>query len=265
MGNGNTDGGKTIKSVETALELVEEIRRHEEMGVTELATEVGRSKSTVHHYLKTLEMHNCLEKTDGKYRLGLRFLTYGGQARAREWLYQLAKDDVDQLADETGEQARLIVEQDGYGITIYQSEGENVGRPHSHVGSIEELHCTAAGKAFLAALPDDRVAELLETIELVEHTDRTITDRGELESELERIQSRGVAFDDEEHREGVRCVAAAITSRSGELLGAISVSGATDRLTDDRFRKTIPDQIQNIVGVVEINTTYSRWENDIRR
>ncbi|GAB3020389.1 IclR family transcriptional regulator [Natronobiforma cellulositropha] len=251
--------GKTIKSVETAIRLLDAIYEREEAGVTELAAEFDLSKSTIHHYVKTLEHYDCLENVDGRYRIGLRFLTFGGQARAREKIYQLAKHDVDQLAEETGEEVRLVVERNGYGVTVYQAQGAHVDRSRTHVGSIEELHCTAAGKAFLAALPDERVATVLEDLELTPHTERTITDRATLEAELETIRTEHVAFDEEERFDGVRCVASAITTRSGDLLGAISVSGSADRLTGERYRRTIPDQIRNIAGVVEINTTYSEW------
>ena len=263
MNERRSGSGKTIKSVETMLEILDSIRRREEAGVTEIASDVGMSKSTVHHYVKTLELYNCLEKTDGRYRLGLQFLTYGGQARAGQRIYQLAKDDVDRLAEETGEEVRLVVEQRGYGITLYQSTGDDVDAARSYVGRIEELHCTAAGKAFLAALPESRVEELLDEIELAEHTPKTITERSELEAELDRIRSRDVAFDDEERHEGVRCVAVSITDRNGDLLGAISVSGPKERLEGERFTTTIPNRLQNIVGVVEVNTTYSEWEENV--
>ncbi|NGM67944.1 IclR family transcriptional regulator [Natronolimnobius sp. AArcel1] len=258
-----SETGKTIKSIETMLEILESIRRREEAGVTEIASDIGMSKSTAHHYVKTLELYNCLEKTNGRYRLGLQFLTYGGQARAGQRLYQLAKNDVDRLAAETGEEVRLAVEQRGRGITLYQSTGAHVDQARSYVGQVEELHCTAAGKAFLAALPAQRVEALLDDLELRAFTPETIMDRDELVAELEEIRARDVAFDDEERHEGVRCVAVSITNRSDELLGAISVSGPTSRLTGDRFSTTIPNQLQNIVGVVEVNTTYSEWEENV--
>ncbi len=262
MNERQADTGKTIKSVETMIRLLEGIRRREAVGVTELANEVGMSKSTVHHYLRTLELYDCLEKSNGTYQLGLRFLTYGGQARTRQRIYQLAKSDVDQLAAETSEQVRLVVERDGHGITIYQAEGEHLDHSRSYVGSVDELHCTAAGKAFLAALSPDRVAELLDETELVRYTENTITDRDVLLEELEQIRSRKVAYDDEERIDGIRCVAVAITNKADELLGAISVSGPTERMTDERFRSEIPSQLRNIVGVVEINTTYSEWADN---
>ncbi|WP_440767028.1 IclR family transcriptional regulator [Natronorubrum sp. DTA7] len=260
MNERHSGTGKTIKSVERMIRILDAIRYRERAGVTELAAALDMSKSTVHHYVKTLEIHNCLEKVNGEYQLGLRFLTYGGQARANQQLYRLAKKNIDQLAEQTGEEVRLVVEQRGHGVTLYQSEGEHVDRTRSYVGQVEQLHCTAAGKAFLSALPERRVADLLEEMELTEYTSQTITSRDELLAELERTRSRDVAFDDEEQYEGVRCVAVPITDRSEDLLGAISISAPRERLEGDRFRTRIPNQLHNVGGVVELNTTYSEWE-----
>lgn len=253
--------GTRIESVERAVEVLEAVRRREGAGVTELAAALGLPKSTVHHHLATLRETGCLEQVDGEYRLGLRLLTFGGQARERERLYRLAREEVDRLAEETDEQARLLVERDGVGVTVYQAAGDAVESTCTHAGSTEALHCTAAGKAFLAALPAERRAALLDERELTAHTDATITDRGRLRAELEEVRSRGVAFDDGERYEGVRCVAASITDSTGELLGAISVSGPADRLPDERFRAEIPTRLQTVAGVVEVNTTYSGWSD----
>lgn len=257
------DTGKTIKSVETALEILEEVKRREGATMAELAAAVDLSKSTIHHYVTTLKLYDYLEEVDGQYRAGLKPLTFGGKARAREQIYRLAKSDVDQLASETGEEARLIIEQNGASIVLYQAEGESVDRPHTYVGFMEELHCTAAGKALLAALPENRADELIADMDLSARTEHTITERDALEDELERIRSRGVAFDDEEWTEGIRCVATAITAGQDGIVGAISVSGKKERMSGDRFRTTIPNEIQNIAGVVEINTMYLEWEDDV--
>ncbi|QLG48098.1 IclR family transcriptional regulator [Natrinema halophilum] len=255
--------GKTIQSVESALEVIEVIRRKERAGVTEITKELDRSKSTVHHYVTTLVKHDYLDKVDGEYQLSLRFLTLGGQVRERERLYHLGKDVVDELAHETGEQARLIVERNGSVITLYQATGDRVDEPITHVGSTEELHCTAAGKVFLAELSDAEIDAFLDEISFPSYTERTITDPGELRIELEEIRDLGVGFDDEERYKGYRCVAAAISTTESELFGALSISAPTDRMAEERFRTDVPNQLQNVAGVVEINTTYSEW-TDVR-
>ena len=256
----SNEGGTTIKSVDTAFSLLEELEGRERAGVTELAEAIGRSKSTVHHYVATLERRNYLEKKDGKYRLSLRFLALGGQVREREALYQYGKNDVDKLADSTGELVRLIIEQRSHGLTVYQSEGDSVTNRTTHVGTIEPAYCTAAGKAFLAELPEERLESYIERTDFETRTEHTITDPDRLRAEIEQIRRTSVAFDDCECYDGIRCVATSVRG-DDEVLGAISVSGPADHFPSERFRTEIPNVLCNVAGVVEINTTYSRWES----
>jgi len=257
--DGSASTGKTIRSVETAMSVLEAIQRHEPVGVTTITEETDRSKSTVHHHVSTLCEAGYLERVGDQYQLSLTFLTLGGQVRERKQLYHLAKDDVDALAERTGEQSRLIVEEDGLGVTLYRATGEHGAATDTHVGSTQDLYCTAAGKAFLAELPAETVDAYIEDQAFVPYTEHTIDDPETLRKELDAIGSRGVAFDDQEYFEGVRCVASAIGSQSGELLGAISVSAPVERMDEERFRSEVPDQLQNVAGVVEINSAYSEW------
>lgn len=248
---------KTIKSVENAILVLEELRRTGQAGVTELSDRVGLSKSTVHHYLATLNKNDFVEKANGEYQLGLRPLSYGGVARERERVFQIGKEGVDRLARTTGETVRLVVERQGYAVTLYQSTSHRE-TVRTHLGSQEDLHSTAAGKAMLSVMGDSRVEELLGR-ELAQHTDNTLIERDALYTEIEAIRERDIAFDNEEHREGVRCVATVLATETDELLGAISVSGPVDRLDDETFYETIPQKIRNVSGVIEINTAYHDW------
>lgn len=251
--------GRTIKSAGVALTILEVLSENDGAPLSTIAEQVDVSKSTVHHYLTTFRQRDYVVKRDGEYFLGVRFLTFGGQARERERVYQIGRPYVDRLASETGEIARLIVESRGVGIVLYQKEGNNVIDSRSHIGAQETLHSTAAGKAFLAHLSTDRIDTFLDEYPLTQYTDNTITDRNELESHLEQIRETGIAFDDEEHVEGVRCVAAPILSEDRTLLGAVSVSAPTARADDARFKSEFPNAIRNVVGAIEIDTTYSEW------
>lgn len=259
----HTADGSTLKSVDTAMEVIEALSELESAGVTEIADEIGRSKSTVHHYVKTLEQRDYLENDDGTYRLSLQFLALGGQVRERQALYRHGKSDVNRLAKQTGEVARLVVEHGGMGLTLYQAAGEAASNPITHVGTVEALHCTAAGKAFLAELPRDERERYLSDASLESNTPQTVTDVDALREEIGDVSESGVAFDDQECYDSIRCVATPVKTAEDELLGAISVTGPVSRLDDDRFRKEIPDTLRNVAGVVEINTTYSHWESSV--
>jgi DNA-binding IclR family transcriptional regulator len=255
----NTSNSGRIQSVQTTLAILEVLRDRRVAGVSEIARELTYAKSTVHHYLKSLEEAGYVERKDTQYALGLQALTLGGVARERERLFHLGREQVDQLAVETGEKVRLIVERDWRGITVYQAEGEQVSQTRTHVGSTELLHSTAAGKAFLAAIPRAETHEYISQTGLPAQTENTITETDELLTELDRIKDRGIALDDQEHYTDIRCVAVPIVIDDETVLGTISASAPLDRMSEERFRSTLPNKLQNIAGVVEINTTYSEW------
>ncbi|MFH5800746.1 IclR family transcriptional regulator [Haladaptatus sp. CMAA 1911] len=242
-----------IKSIDTSFEIIEYLMEKDGAGVTELANNLGRSKSTIHAHLNTLEQRRYVVQTGDTYRVGLRFLNIGGYAAHSNSVYRLTKDEVDELAAETGLAAQLVVEEHGKGIIVHQSRGNKAVQTDSHIGTERHLHCTAFGKAMLAYFPRERVREILDRHGMVERTSRTITSMDELTKECEEIRSRNVAFDDNEQIEGIRCVGVPILTNTEEVLGAISVSGSTRHMDDETFRKRMPELIQHTVRVIEIN------------
>jgi DNA-binding IclR family transcriptional regulator len=68
---------------------------------------------------------------------------------------------------------------------------------------------------------------------LASFTALTITDKQELERELDEIKARGWAGELGELYPGVASIAAPIEDRRGLIAGAISVSGPAERLCED--------------------------------
>ncbi len=101
-------------------------------------------------------------------------------------------------------------------------------------------HCCASGKLLLAHLPPPERQGLLGLLPLERFTERTITDRAVLESELDRIVSVGYAVDNEEYVLGVACVAVPVRSRDGDVIASLAVQGATARLPLMRAIEFIP-------------------------
>lgn len=252
--NEGTDG--LLQATRLSLRILDEIRRRDGAGVTELATHFDRSKSSIHSHLRTLAAEGYLVNKNGYYTVGLQPLQLGGHARIKHELYRMAKDEVDELAEETGETAKIVVEEGGEGVYLYQARAEQAVQTDSHVGTHVLLHSTAVGKAILANIDEERRAAIIDEHGLPQVTANTVTDRETLETRLERIRDRGVSFDDGERIEGLRCVAAPIKTDES-VLGAISVSGPKKRIDDETFRTTLPEIVRNTARVVEINATYS--------
>jgi DNA-binding IclR family transcriptional regulator len=87
-------------------------------------------------------------------------------------------------------------------------------------------------------------------------TPNTVTEKSRLEDELETIRDRGIAFDEEERAAHIRCIAAPITTDSGDVLGAVSVSGPISRMTDERIEAELIDKVEHAATVISINTKY---------
>ena len=246
-----------VKSVQKTFDIVTTIQELDGATLTTLAGELDMPESTTHNYLQSLEAAEYLVNDDGTYRVGIRFLEHGAYARDQMKIYEIAKPEVDKLAAATGELANLLVEEHGHGSYLHRSRGVDAVQVEAHVGTRVSLHSTGLGKAILANLPDARRDEILDRHGLPERTPRTTTDRDELLDELQAIRERGYAFDDEERLKGLRCVAAPIHSNSDRVIGAISVSGPTNRLRDDRFTDELPTKLLEAVNVVELNVTHS--------
>lgn len=254
---GSKDSPRTVQAVQTALDIIEYLQVVESAGVTELANEVDRSKGTVHSHLTTLVQNHYLTKDDDEYQLSLRYLDLGETVKGRLGFYTVITDELDELASESGELAQFATEEHGQAVYLYKARGERAVESASSVGKREYPHCISLGKAILAHLPEERAVEIVEQNGLPRFTPQTITTSEELFEELERIREQGYAFDNEEKIEGLKCVAAPVTSPDDRVLGALSVSGPSSRMTGQRFTEKLPRMVTRAANVIEINAKFS--------
>lgn len=251
------DESRRIRSVETAFEILEYMQHNDGAGVTDVADALSVSKSTAHGHLSTMESLGYIVKVDGEYRVGLRFLELGHNARSRYNLYEAAKAEADQLAEVTGERCQIMVAEGHRGVYIYQTAGERAVQTDSHIGSSVDLHCTAVGKSYLAHLSETDLETYLEAVGLPENTEHTITDPDAFRDELATVRERGYALNREERIIGMRAVGAPIVTDGGEVLGAISVSVPTTRLEEQPSESNLPEQVMRSARVIAIRTTYN--------
>jgi len=171
------------------------------------------------------------------------------------------------VAAETGEYVHLMCEQHGLERNILKSAGEHAVGEEYHATKEQKpdyLHFTASGKAVLAALPEQRVESIIEEHGLPEKTANTITEPDALFDELSAIRSRGYAINDEEEIVGIRAVGAPIRDANGSVLGAVSVSGPTGRLTNDRCNETFSKTVTESANVIEAKLNMSTASESIQ-
>lgn len=248
------EASNPIKGVQRALDIIDVLQEHPRMGVTELAEEVGASKGTVHCHLSTLRENGYVVKAEGKYKLGLRFVDIAHHVLDHHELYDLITDEVDELAEKSGEVTLFTVEEQQMGICLHTAKGENAVQTELHVGYRNELYHTAVGKAILAFKPPEDREEIIRQTEFESLTPKTITDENVLREELEAIRESGFAYNRGETIPGLVGIGAPIRKQNGDVYGAVSIIGPTSRMNDDRLDE-LSELLHSTVNVIEINAT----------
>lgn len=192
----------------------------------ELQEVSGLAKSTLSRLLSSLEAAALISRTpQGLIRPGAGLIRFAFTHAPNDELLEFAQPAMRALNEATGETINLAV--------LLGHEVEQISQIDCtfHMGGVNwgvsrvPLHCSALGKAFLAygaQLPEGRLTRL---------TPRSVTNRAELENQLVTIRERGWAMADSELEIGLIAIAAPIFRESGDMIGAVSISGPTMRMT----------------------------------
>lgn len=226
-----------IQAVSHALDLLEQFHDDvDELGVTELSKRLKLHKNNVFRLLATLESRGYIEqnKATENYRLGLKALELGQTFIKQMGLLRQAKPILEQIVEDCNETAYVAIYKEQHTVYLDVVETNLTVRVVSRVGSRLPAYCTAAGKVHLAHMTDEELEDLLSDIKFVQHTPTTIVGATALKAELEKVREQGYAFDDEELDAGVRCIAAPIRDYTRRIVGAISISGPSMRIDNER-------------------------------
>jgi IclR family transcriptional regulator, KDG regulon repressor len=228
-----------VQSVDRAITILETLAKDKDgCRITELANATGLHKSTIHRLLGTLMSRGYVEKCldSENYKLGIRILLLGSAILDRMDLRNIAKPYIQELSNKTKEVVHLSILDDGEAVYIDKVESSDHSiRMYSQIGKRGPLHCTAVGKVLLADLSDSEVEKIMEQKGMTKYTKSTIDNLHQLKEELSVIRERGYAFDEIEHEEGIRCVAAPVHDRSGKVIASVSLSGPIIHVTHYRM------------------------------
>ncbi|MGY8710874.1 IclR family transcriptional regulator [Bradyrhizobium sp. 18BD] len=230
------DGG--VQSVDRALSILETLSEDDEgYRLSDLAVRTGLSASTVHRLLATLESRRFVQfdRAESKWHVGVRSFTVGASFARRRNFSTQAIPYLRKLRDLTRETANLAVVDDEFIIVLTRMESREIMRSLTQVGGRVAMVTSGVGKAVLATYSDEEVAAVIRHHGMPRLTEKSIVRPSDLFKELEKIRKQGFALDDEEACMGLRCIAAVVYNDCAEPLAAISVSGMTSRLTDDRL------------------------------
>lgn len=207
-------------------------------GVTDLANELKFTKSNVHRLLVTLQSQGFVRQIPphSTYELTTKLWELGHHVIQRMDLVRIARPAMTTLAEVTGETVHLSVLDGTEVLYVDKIESAHHIRAHTSVGMRAPAFTVATGKAMLAQMPDDYL-EILRP-HLKRYTDSTRTTIEELREDIRAIRAQGYASVlHGEWREGIAACACAIIGRSGELIGAIGMSGPDIRVKRKQIKE----------------------------
>ena len=224
--------GERSGTLERGLLLLQFFAAAGEATPAEAAKATGLSRSATYRIADRLRGSGFLELNPATeaLRLGSEAVRLGMAALADLEVTRVAPPHLRILADRTRETVNLAIVDGNAVVYIHKEEGTVAVKMTAQLGSRRPLHCTALGKAYLAALPVQELEARLAGLELTRFTASTITDLAALEAELGRVRERGWAADTEEVEEGVYCLGAAVRDHRQLPVAAISGAGPAYRL-----------------------------------
>jgi len=215
-------------AVERALNILE-AAAHRRDGLTnsEISRKLAIPKSSASYILRTLERRGYLRRDaeSGRYRLGLKILSLGGDAQANLDIADVALPFMRPLSEKIHLTVHLAVLDQGEAVYVEKVEAPGFFKVNTWVGRRMFLHSTSVGKCLLAWLPKHEVEALVKQEGLKKRTPKTITTVTKLLADLERVRQEGYALDDEENSLGARCLGAPVFDVMGNVVAALGASG----------------------------------------
>jgi DNA-binding IclR family transcriptional regulator len=223
-----------VQSLGRAFAILEAVARHRDgIGLADLTKLVGLHNSTTFHLAKTMVALGYLrqERETKRYRIGRPLFALAASALDEIEMVNLATPVLEELSRETGESSHFAVRMGDAVVVIARTGGPGAFQLADRVGVVRPAHCTALGKVILASLGDDQLERFLARVELTPSTPSSITDAATLRREVAEVRRAGVAYDEGEFNLEVRCIAVPVRDFTGQIAGALGISGPIWRQT----------------------------------
>ncbi len=209
------------------------------LGVRDAARKTKLSSSTTGRLMAAMKELGILNQDPETqaYMIGSKVLAWSGIYTVTSDVRSLSLPVMVRLQEQTRETISLYVMEGNDRVCIERLESPETVRIVARVGRRIPLYAGSAGKVFLAYLPEARRNEILACIQLIPMTRYTITDLDELRANLGKIKRQGFAVSKGEWVEEASGVAAPIFDQFGRITAALTISGPSQRFTDDKIHE----------------------------
>jgi DNA-binding IclR family transcriptional regulator len=226
----------SVKSAERVLRVFELLSQYQNgLTIKEISEMLSFPQSSTSSLIGTLFKEGYLSLDSyNKYKLGPKLIQIGSAAMESLDVSSQARPYLKRLMEDVQETVFMAVLSEKDLVYVAKIDNNRSIRTTAQPGGHKPLYCTGLGKAFLAFMDAQQKNDILNSTELLPITNHTITEKQELEKQLETFKQLGHSIDDEENEEGLFCMAAPIFGADGTIQAAISVAGPKERMIKQR-------------------------------
>lgn len=215
-----------IKSVAKGFALLELlVRSPDPLTLTQIANDLGHTKTTAQRLINTLLALGYLKRIQGKrYVPGNKVLSLSFQLLQKDNLYKQAQSHLEKISDQLGYSVTLSVIEGNEILVIYRKERARYLPYAIYTGSKLPPHCSATGKVLLSSLPEEKLEIFLGNILMTKVTPKTITNKKSLIQEFNRIRKRGYSISNQEFSLDLYSIGIPLIDGRGKVAAAAGLS-----------------------------------------
>ncbi|HEX2553820.1 MAG TPA: IclR family transcriptional regulator [Microvirga sp.] len=222
------------------------------LGNQDIAARTGLPKPTVSRLTHTLTRLGYLTHIErlAKYQLAPGALSIGYAALANFGIREIARPHMQALADEAGAAVAFGGRDRNSMIYLAQCRASTAFTVRLEVGSRIPMATTAMGRAYLAAIPGDERAEIMDAIQGRFGT-RWPEVRAGIERAVDEVARHGFTISAGDWQPDVYAVGAPLAAADGSGIFAFNCGAPAYGLTRDRLQKDLGPRLVALVRTTE--------------
>ena len=238
MKDGNENGiVQSMKSTVKTFQVLEYLCTHGPLTALTLSQRLRLNRSSVHRILAVLQqLEYVRHEPGGKYEPTPHLYHLGSKVKAMLGISTIIRPHMEALSEKVGATVSLVTLTKDFVITVLDRVfSRSDPRPNIIIDGPFPAYCTAFGKALLASLSPKDLNAYCAQVSIVPFTPNSVKNHRELRQRLEKVRRDGVALDEREFDESIRCIAAVIRDESGKVIAAVSVSDLVTRMISQQI------------------------------
>ncbi|OHV76725.1 IclR family transcriptional regulator [Ensifer sp. LCM 4579] len=193
---------------------------------------------TAHRLISNLESRGLLQRAAGtkRFLVGNNLVVLAAKTIGSAFRTARRHAVLQNVAAAIGEQCEIGIVRNNAVVYVDSVRTKAPQALQFDPGHSAPLYCTSTGKIYLSMLPAKSRGQLVRSLKLEQHTDRTITDPDMLLAVLETTRNEGWARTNEEFVKGVVGCAVPILAPGGALIACLGVSVPVARVSFEELQ-----------------------------